>query len=67
MGKSYKEQRDWEIKKGIETDRVKTKKSKLKNKFIEDIDWEYEYPDEESEIEKEDKYIKKNKKEDKEC
>jgi hypothetical protein len=66
MGKSYKEQREWELKRGLETDRIKTKKSKLKDRFIEDIDWEYEYSDEESEIEKEDKHIKKYKKEDKE-
>jgi len=66
MGKSYKEQRDWELKRGIETDRIKTKKQKLKDKYIEDVDWEYEYSDEESEIEKE-IHLEKPEKKDEKC
>lgn len=67
MGKSYKEQREWELKQGIKSDRLtKSKKKTLKDKFIEDTDWDYEYPEEELE-EKEEKYIKPRNKENKEC
>jgi cell division septum initiation protein DivIVA len=58
MGKSYKEQREWELKRGIETDRIKSKKQKLKDKFIEDTDWNYEHSDESSNLEIDEKHIK---------
>lgn len=65
MGKSYKEQREWELKQGTKSDRLtKSKKKSIKDKYIEDIDWEYEYDQEEPEIEKE---IINNSKDNEEC
>lgn len=59
MGKSYKEQREWELKQGIKSDRLtKSKKKTLKDKFIEDTDWDYEYSDESSDLEIDEKHIK---------